>query len=102
MPSRSPSSRLSRAQRDRWRAAVLERDRTCRVCDERPASEAHHVVSVAEDPTMAYDVENGLGTCGRCHRLARMRGADLHELKAKLPQPVNARLAERMRRTLNG
>lgn len=77
---RSPTSARSRRPARRWATAVLRRDPVCRVCEDAPSTEVHHIRAVADGghDTMA----NGLGTCDTCHALAKGRSATLRELQA--------------------
>lgn len=53
-----------------WRRAVFQRDaHTCRRCGAgwRTWIHADHVVAWADDPSLRYDVANGLTLCYRCH-----------------------------------
>lgn len=67
--TRYPSARntiLTDREREQFRRAVLRRDRTCKACHSRPATEADHIVPIAaggtNDPTT-----NGQGLCSPCH-----------------------------------
>ena len=55
----------------RWREAVLKRFPLCVVCERHgritPATIAHHVVEVRDDPGKRLEVENGIGVCHSCH-----------------------------------
>ncbi|MFG3338709.1 HNH endonuclease [Glycomyces sp. NPDC048151] len=47
------------------RAAILRRDRVCRICGGRPATIADHRTPVAEGG--AHTLANGQGVCEPCH-----------------------------------
>ena len=55
------------------RKAILKRDRTCRACGQVPATQADHVVPVAEARLMGWTqdridhISNGQGLCKPCH-----------------------------------
>ena len=68
----SPSARGSKtAARKRWRKQVLARaEYLC--CARGPhclvsATEAHHLIPVAEHPELEYDSDNGVALCTACH-----------------------------------
>lgn len=59
------------AHRQRFRTGVLTRDRICRICKRRPATEADHypldrktLVNMGLDPN---DPNHGRGLCKTCH-----------------------------------
>ena len=65
-----------------WREKVFRRDNfTCRGCGARSGVgkavylHAHHIRHVADDPSAAYDIDNGLTLCIDCHRTLHW-GAD--------------------------
>lgn len=69
-----------------WRVDVLVRDNnTCQFCGAKKNLTAHHVVAASVDPTLRYDVRNGITLCRSCHRaLDRAHGDRL------LPKPCAA------------
>lgn len=83
---------------------MLARHPLCPVCEERPSVEAHHVIAVSVDPSMAYEVGNGVGLCAPCHALSRQGSATVQELRAlreeELAQRVHPSTLARMRRLL--
>ena len=63
------------AQHREWRQRVFERDNwTCVMCGrvrragDRVELQAHHVVPVSSDPSLALDLANGMTLCVECHR----------------------------------
>ena len=51
-----------------WREAVIERDKyKCVLCDSKEHLEAHHCKPKSQFPELAYDVNNGVMLCKRCH-----------------------------------
>ncbi|WP_407673901.1 HNH endonuclease signature motif containing protein [Nocardioides pini] len=58
--------KITRRQRERFRTAVLRRDPVCRACGEADATEADHVIPVADGGSL-HDVANGQGLCHACH-----------------------------------
>ena len=56
---------------DEWRTRVFERDDyTCRMCHVKNSGNlnAHHIIPLSIDTTLAYDVDNGITLCIPCHR----------------------------------
>ena len=55
----------------------------CGWCLNRPAWEVHHIESVARNPDRAFDRENLLPLCERCHKRiesAQRRGVDVRAI----------------------
>jgi 5-methylcytosine-specific restriction endonuclease McrA len=51
-----------------WRLSVYARDNyTCQKCGSKGFLHAHHIVSLKEDLTKAFDVDNGITVCVPCH-----------------------------------
>jgi hypothetical protein len=52
-----------------WRGAVRLRDEfRCRKCGISEESlEVHHIIPVNKDPSLAWDINNGITLCKRCH-----------------------------------
>jgi len=61
-----PNYRKTREYR-LWRAAVIRRDKVCRVCKSNKHREAHHLDSYYYFPYKRTDLENGVCLCKRCH-----------------------------------
>lgn len=57
---------LTGAERARFRAAVLARDPVCRVCGVAPATEADHIIPVAQGGAL-LDFTTGQGLCAADH-----------------------------------
>ena len=62
-------------QHRRWRQRIFERDNwTCVMCGrmrragDRVELQAHHVVPVSSDASLALDLANGMTLCVECHR----------------------------------
>jgi predicted HNH restriction endonuclease len=51
-----------------WRQEVFERDKfTCQHCGAKGFLHAHHIIPFSEDLSKAFDVENGITVCVKCH-----------------------------------
>ncbi len=54
-----------------WRKAVLSRDNsTCRKCGTQETGKkihAHHIIEWDDDPSLRFEVSNGLTLCSACH-----------------------------------
>jgi 5-methylcytosine-specific restriction endonuclease McrA len=46
---------------------VINRDRTCRICETDKNLEAHHIKSFKEFLELRYDINNGITLCEKCH-----------------------------------
>lgn len=60
-----------------WALSVKSRDGVkCRICGSRENVNAHHIIPVMNDPNrrFAFNVNNGITLCGRCHRMAHGAG----------------------------
>lgn len=55
--------------RQAWANEVKARDGLCLECGSEFNLEAHHIISVAEDPTKTFDLKNGETLCIYCHRI---------------------------------
>lgn len=62
------------AEYSQWRTSVFERDGyTCRCCGNRSRSghpvvlHAHHLENFANNPSLRYDIDNGITLCYDCH-----------------------------------
>lgn len=54
-----------------WRKAVKERDHyTCKNCGIFGAVHAHHLLQRINFPEKAFDINNGVTLCEKCHRIA--------------------------------
>lgn len=64
-------------KRREWQAvrhAVLERDGwCCQHCGARRRLEVHHLKRVADHPALAFDPQNCLTLCARCHTVETNR-----------------------------
>ena len=56
---------------DRWRSvrdlAMKKAAGMCLYCYKAPAAEVHHIKSVSEFPELAFDLDNVIPLCLRCH-----------------------------------
>lgn len=56
---------------DRWKQvrdmAMSKASGMCLNCYKAAADEVHHIKSVADYPSLAYDIENLIPLCSRCH-----------------------------------
>ena len=62
--------RLFRKSRryQQWRRIVLKRDNyACQLCGITPSNHVHHLVSIKQDPSLRFFVENGITVCLSCH-----------------------------------
>jgi 5-methylcytosine-specific restriction endonuclease McrA len=50
-----------------WRVKVIRRDGSCRICGSRKKRHAHHLESGAFNPSLRFDVSNGVTLCKACH-----------------------------------
>lgn len=70
-----------------WRKAVFERDGfVCQVCGVHGSGDtrfkglhAHHKITFSQDPTKAFDVDNGMVVCQPCH-------SDIHGWNVESPR----------------
>jgi len=52
-----------------WRISVFKRDLyVCQHCGSKRKLNAHHIISFASDPSLRYDITNGITLCSVCHR----------------------------------
>ena len=52
---------------DKWRNAIIKRDKVCQCCGLDKHLEAHHQFGYAEHPELATDLSNGIALCKFCH-----------------------------------
>jgi hypothetical protein len=51
-----------------WRKKVLERDNNeCKLCGSNIKLNVHHIIEVRDNPSLRYDVNNGITLCQKCH-----------------------------------
>lgn len=50
-----------------WNNTIHETRDDCAECQSEENLQAHHIVPVGEDSSLATDVDNGVLLCGRCH-----------------------------------
>lgn len=66
----SPSLQQSRSdsKTTAWKGAVKLRDGfVCRKCGHEDDLQVHHIIPVNKDPSLAWDINNGVTLCKRCH-----------------------------------
>lgn len=54
-------------EHDKWRLAVILRDKKCVRCGAIENLQAHHLKSWKHNPELRYDTENGVALCPLCH-----------------------------------
>jgi len=53
-----------------WRRKILERDDyKCQMCDTDENLMVHHIISLIEDKSKVFDIDNGITVCVECHQL---------------------------------
>ena len=52
---------------NKFKNAVLERDKVCQCCGFDDDLEVHHIDGVYDNPELATDVNNGVVLCKYCH-----------------------------------
>jgi len=72
-----------------WRDAVFDRDHyTCQKCGATNTYiQAHHIVPFADHPEVAYELENGITLCKRCHESIRQHEYEYIDYFAAITQP---------------
>lgn len=60
----------------KWRASIVERDEyTCQHCGSKKELEVHHIKNFYHHRDKAYDIDNGLTLCKKCHiKVDKYRG----------------------------
>jgi len=54
-------------EHDKWRLAVILRDKKCMRCGARKNLQAHHLKGWKHYPDLRYDTNNGVALCPLCH-----------------------------------
>lgn len=54
-------------EHDKWRLAVILRDKKCVRCGGLENLQAHHLISWKHHPELRYDMKNGVALCPFCH-----------------------------------
>ncbi len=54
-------------EHEKWRLAIILRDKKCVRCDALENLQAHHLKSWKHHPELRYDMENGVALCPLCH-----------------------------------
>ena len=68
LPSELDLQRPTKSSLAGWSRAVKKRDQnTCQKCGAVESLQAHHVMSRAEHPHLALDLNNGVALCDVCH-----------------------------------
>lgn len=89
-----------RAEFFEWRKSVYERDNwTCQKCGKRGGKlNAHHIIAVSADPSLVYDISNGITLCQKCHKLEHLQISDKNNLQIDIFTPKrkysNARIKQ--------
>ena len=86
--------RLAPADRA-WKAAVLDRDRVCRLnwCGGRESVDAHHIFCRDTAPTLRIDLSNGAGVCRHCHSMHKAHPSLVtHKLLRQMSKATRDRL----------
>lgn len=63
------SSRWKKLQR-----LKIATDPICEDCNQRPATQVHHITPLSENIGLAFDWDNLESVCGRCHAKKRRKG----------------------------
>lgn len=51
-----------------WRKMVMQRDKTCQICNNELSLLAHHIFAWNKYPEKRFDLENGITLCTNCHK----------------------------------
>lgn len=58
-----------------WKKSVLERDgHKCKLCSSTRLLCSHHIVEWDVDPSLRFDINNGITLCRGCHNKAHFSG----------------------------
>ena len=53
-----------------WSKKIIDRDKICAMCEQKKDKmHAHHIVSIKENLSLVYDLNNGAALCRRCHAI---------------------------------
>jgi len=52
-----------------WSGLILRRDVICKKCTLQPATSPHHIIP-RRYTILRWDLDNGIGLCFKCHRIA--------------------------------
>lgn len=67
-----------------WRTLVFEKDKyTCIVCGGKKDLNAHHIIPLCKDTSVAFNLENGVTLCRVCHQIEH--GHNLNQKKKTKP-----------------
>jgi len=50
-----------------WRVLVIRRDKVCQCCGAGSERQAHHIEDGSHNPSLRFDVDNGITLCRGCH-----------------------------------
>lgn len=95
------------AEYKEWRMTVFKRDDfTCQNCKIKGSQlEAHHIVKFSEDPTLRFEISNGLTLCRKCHKEVTFKKKSISESAntgiSENAKPVLAKTLNRPAKTLN-
>ncbi len=79
--------RSSQHTHQKWAKAIKERDNyTCCICNQRGGKlRSHHIKGWTENPTLRFDLENGVCMCHACHqsfhKKYKYRGNNCQQIK---------------------
>lgn len=63
-----PKQSRSDSKTNAWKGAVKLRDGfSCKKCGCEDELQVHHIIPVNKDPSLAWDINNGITLCKRCH-----------------------------------
>ena len=68
-----------------WREVVLNRDKTCRICNSNSNLVADHIRSVHTYPKLILETDNGRALCRHCH----LRFGEKVSVKSQLTKSVD-------------
>ena len=83
LKNRKKSFRASIAMKA-WRISIFERDNfTCKICGDKSCKgnkvtiNAHHIIPIKQDESLALDIDNGITLCEQCHKKTYHKEAEL-------------------------
>jgi len=75
-----------------WKDRVFERDdHKCRICGSDKKIQSHHIFPLRDMPLLAFDVENGITLCKKCHKKTFNKEIDF------IDQFLNITMGDRVR-----
>ena len=64
-----------------WSKKVIQRDKKCTECGSTKNLEAHHVIRRVDDWREAYNIDNGITLCHKCHKKTDSYGKKNSQVK---------------------